>query len=489
MITGISIENFKGIGDQGIHLDLKPVTMLFGANSAGKTTILHAILLASEVLLNRNCNLDRTSSGGESVDLGGFRTFVHKHDVNNDIKLGFDLAFKDGAFEEEYFIEPLFVNLSTGRPEKQGLEDCFDVSDVGGQTRTGTVELLIRWDSKTQMPYVRSYKVTLDGHFLGDLVYDPQSDNLCIQDLNLSHPCLMCHDADSTSEISIGIADLLCPELRTPLEESFYRVSGSLIDWLESPIRQHELDTDNPGSHLILGNPDCDPNSAVEFSGRRCEDARFEGLPERAYEVVTQRNHDGSFTLNQLRFSTRPEGEWVTGPSNEDSMTGSIDHDVYSIFDRWLELAKSPMQRSLPIWQRHGGAVPTFESRMQINYEVEHLNIDVLGLEARACLWALAEILSRLLLVPGRILTRELGSLRYLGPLRTVPNRSYTPPLTPDRARWADGMAAWDELARTPDSFASEVSDWLSQPGKMGTGYTLRLKRYKKVDLASPMLE
>jgi AAA15 family ATPase/GTPase len=38
MITGISIENFKGIGER-IDLKLRPLTLLFGANSAGKSTI------------------------------------------------------------------------------------------------------------------------------------------------------------------------------------------------------------------------------------------------------------------------------------------------------------------------------------------------------------------------------------------------------------------------------------------------------------------
>ena len=42
-ITAIEIENFKGISDR-VRVDLKPITLLFGANSAGKSTILHALL-------------------------------------------------------------------------------------------------------------------------------------------------------------------------------------------------------------------------------------------------------------------------------------------------------------------------------------------------------------------------------------------------------------------------------------------------------------
>ena len=39
MITAIEIENFKGIRDRQ-RIELKPITLLFGPNSAGKSTLL-----------------------------------------------------------------------------------------------------------------------------------------------------------------------------------------------------------------------------------------------------------------------------------------------------------------------------------------------------------------------------------------------------------------------------------------------------------------
>src|SRR5437899_13049360 len=40
-ITSITIENFKGIS-QPVKVALRPITLLFGANSAGKSTIIQA---------------------------------------------------------------------------------------------------------------------------------------------------------------------------------------------------------------------------------------------------------------------------------------------------------------------------------------------------------------------------------------------------------------------------------------------------------------
>ena len=48
MITAITIENFKGISEP-VRLELRPITLLFGQNSAGKSSLLHAMIYAREV--------------------------------------------------------------------------------------------------------------------------------------------------------------------------------------------------------------------------------------------------------------------------------------------------------------------------------------------------------------------------------------------------------------------------------------------------------
>ena len=70
-ITKITIENFKGIADR-VEVDLKPITVLFGANSAGKSTLLQAMLYLRELLERRNADADRLQASGSSIDLGGF---------------------------------------------------------------------------------------------------------------------------------------------------------------------------------------------------------------------------------------------------------------------------------------------------------------------------------------------------------------------------------------------------------------------------------
>ena len=42
IIKSLSLKNFKGFSDE-VRIDLRPITLLFGANSAGKSSVLQAL--------------------------------------------------------------------------------------------------------------------------------------------------------------------------------------------------------------------------------------------------------------------------------------------------------------------------------------------------------------------------------------------------------------------------------------------------------------
>ena len=62
MITGIAIKNFIGIRER-VKLEFRPIKLRFGANSAGKRTILHALHYAREVFERHNLDADQTIAG------------------------------------------------------------------------------------------------------------------------------------------------------------------------------------------------------------------------------------------------------------------------------------------------------------------------------------------------------------------------------------------------------------------------------------------
>lgn len=95
-ITALRIGNFKAFADTQ-RIPLKPITLIFGPNSAGKSSLIQSIAFAHEAEFGRDqsgparLDVHRTSIGGNSIDLGGFRQFVHQRRANKRVEWGADL--------------------------------------------------------------------------------------------------------------------------------------------------------------------------------------------------------------------------------------------------------------------------------------------------------------------------------------------------------------------------------------------------------------
>ncbi|MFV2058644.1 MAG: AAA family ATPase, partial [Thiohalomonadales bacterium] len=55
-LKSLSLRNFKSFGDTPQFIDFKPITLLFGPNSAGKSSVVQALLYLYEVLERNNCD-------------------------------------------------------------------------------------------------------------------------------------------------------------------------------------------------------------------------------------------------------------------------------------------------------------------------------------------------------------------------------------------------------------------------------------------------
>lgn len=88
--TELSIQNFKAFGKRQ-HIPLKPITLLFGANSSGKSSILHALALLHHLAKTGDCNPSLTKLGGDSIDLGGFGQFVYTKNTELQVEFAFPL--------------------------------------------------------------------------------------------------------------------------------------------------------------------------------------------------------------------------------------------------------------------------------------------------------------------------------------------------------------------------------------------------------------
>ena len=180
MITAITIENFKGIRAR-VRLELAPITLVFGANSAGKSSILHAIHYAREVLERHNLDADRTLAGGESIDLGGFSNFVHARELDREIRLRFDMRLSG-----ETLPHLVDLNWELNDSVSRGAATCVKRIDV--QARSCWVELAIAWHARTRTPHVVECSTGFDGAPLASIRFDPDLGSVRIADIHFDHP-------------------------------------------------------------------------------------------------------------------------------------------------------------------------------------------------------------------------------------------------------------------------------------------------------------
>lgn len=88
MIDSLLLENFKAFG-QSTEIDLAPITLFFGENSAGKSSILHALNLLKQTQRARETGVALLPRAEDAIsDLGSFRELVFDHDWDRSVTLG-----------------------------------------------------------------------------------------------------------------------------------------------------------------------------------------------------------------------------------------------------------------------------------------------------------------------------------------------------------------------------------------------------------------
>lgn len=162
MITAITLENFKGISAP-VTIPLRPLTIMFGKNSAGKSTVVQALHYAREIFERNNLNADRTLFGGSSLDLGGFRNLVNNHDDTKAITMRFEMDLRDAAFPEYDFGKTLEEKRSLYSEQYDDEADSYRYeNDLSGLIESAAVEFTVEWSNVLDRPVLTSYKTWIN---------------------------------------------------------------------------------------------------------------------------------------------------------------------------------------------------------------------------------------------------------------------------------------------------------------------------------------
>lgn len=391
-LSRIEIENFKGVGERQV-IDLAPITLLFGPNSAGKSTILQALHYAREILERQNLDPDQTIAGG-LIDLGGFKNLIHNHDLSKimKIKLVVDLSDDQSSVHlpinsGQALSDPQFANLGLRYlvGENSDLKGNAVVQELGA-------EISLRWSEGLNAPYVSVISVEMDGKNIVSITSPPDEGRAQITDFNFSHPLL---------DQSIDADDIT-------LEEDINRLETQ----------------DGVGSADIEGDP----------------------------------------------FQS-PLGSEIWELSRELAVDSNINPDSE------FRIAVKTAIGALP--NIHETLQPDLRDPEPKKFELESNTPRVNGLKA---------LLDEILVGPLRILRDCLTEMTYIGPLREIPPRAFRPQVSPDAARWAQGLAAWDLLhSDKSGKLTKNVNEWMDGENKLNLGYHFHKYQFKKIPIPSEM--
>jgi predicted ATPase len=93
----LSVRNFRSVQNQDIKV--APITLIYGPNASGKSSLLYALLSLRNIVLNPNQQIPGFFNF-QIMNLGGFREVVFDHDVGNEMEIG--IAFEEKEFHLDY---------------------------------------------------------------------------------------------------------------------------------------------------------------------------------------------------------------------------------------------------------------------------------------------------------------------------------------------------------------------------------------------------
>lgn len=170
-----SLKNFRSFGEDGADFELAPITVLTGCNSAGKSSLVKALMLLAKRLVGgtredylgkRNLPYMYLKVSTKDLMLGGYNNVTHS--MNKDGKIEFSYSIWSSFLHEEVVCRRIFRSnkavLNDGIISRFSIEKKDGTVIYGGQP--GIVE-----------PFIENGKFVVDEFFVEEEHFDTIKDN------------------------------------------------------------------------------------------------------------------------------------------------------------------------------------------------------------------------------------------------------------------------------------------------------------------------
>lgn len=239
-ITKISLTNFRAF-KQTQTIEFAPVTLLFGPNSVGKSTVLKALFYVQQILSKGQCNPMYLDALNKKY-IGGFENLVHKRDLDTNITLKIEYD-KGNAIGSSYVhladILGDVIDLQMGSP-------IIDANKVA-------IEFEISWSKFEKTAYIKTYKIWFDESLIAEVSSTSGSKQAFITALNYAHKLLQPLNQAEWIEAVKEAGGEIHPFLDGVNAEQYYKeIEGSMHE--EPDIDFDEIDFDE--SELLYSTSD-----------------------------------------------------------------------------------------------------------------------------------------------------------------------------------------------------------------------------------------
>jgi hypothetical protein len=242
-ISALKIGNFKAFSDLQ-HIPLRPITLIYGANSSGKSSILHSLLLAHHAIkTDGQLDIYQTEAGGDSVDLGGFGQYVYKRDRTSQVQWAVDL-------------DPQKLNFSDVELTKL----ISSIRQITVRIGIGIPPQITEKITKFEKVTIRAFTLEADQETVLSMTFRHQG-KLQLDSLNLEHPIIkqlittiikLELFSISTSEQIKTILNGIVPDITSQINSFFPQYLKIENENLEEYPNKIEYSLDNPQWDIIL---------------------------------------------------------------------------------------------------------------------------------------------------------------------------------------------------------------------------------------------
>jgi predicted ATPase len=337
MINSLHLGNFKAFAETQ-KIPVKPITLIFGANSAGKSSIIHSLALAHEAIRTGELDLFRTDLGGSSVDLGGFRQYIHRRQANRrmDWRLTLNTTKFQGRLKE--LLEPV-SEITAGVTIGMPLDD-MDQPLPGAS------------------PQIFSYELESDGNTLLRMSRRPAG-HLALDLLPYRHPVLqriikaLLEGFTTTGKIT----DKDIEGLETPIGEIIANLRAPMGTFFPKGLKDHSKEEDGEARQLSLfpvskGYRQEDLAKALHFFLPRTLDELIRELNSQLQSEINRLQYLGplrSYPARHFAFAEHEDINWYAGGGYAWDVVRR-NHEVRSKVNTWLcdkEKLSTPYELSI----------------------------------------------------------------------------------------------------------------------------------------------